>query len=91
MKMGFTGKQGQYLAFTYYYIKVNGRSPGACDVQHYFRVTPLRFCNYAETGKCPFSAVLRYTAFRRQPRRLVFPAFTFSIGSQTDMKMPLRC
>jgi Mn-dependent DtxR family transcriptional regulator len=40
MKTGFTEKQGQYLAFIYYYTKVNGRPPAEADMQRYFRVTP---------------------------------------------------
>ena len=36
----YTRKQGQYLAFIYYYTKVNGRAPAEADMQHYFRVTP---------------------------------------------------
>ena len=36
----FTPKQGQYLAFIYAYIQLNGRSPAEADLQSYFRVTP---------------------------------------------------
>jgi len=36
----FTEKQGQYLAFIYYYVKVNGRAPAEADIQRYFEVTP---------------------------------------------------
>lgn len=39
-KTRFTEKQGQYLAFMYYYTKVNGRPPAEADMQRYFRVTP---------------------------------------------------
>jgi repressor LexA len=35
-----TDKQGQYLAFIYYYTKLNGRAPAEADIQWYFRVTP---------------------------------------------------
>ena len=35
----FTPKQGQYLAFIYYYTKINGRSPAEADMQRYFKVT----------------------------------------------------
>src|SRR6185312_15751594 len=35
----FSDKQGQYLAFIYYYRKVNGRSPAELDMEHYFRVS----------------------------------------------------
>ncbi|MBI2688056.1 MAG: MarR family transcriptional regulator [Acidobacteria bacterium] len=40
MKKSFTEKQGQYLAFIYYYTKLNGRPPAEADMQRYFRVTP---------------------------------------------------
>lgn len=40
MKPRFTEKQGQYLAFIYYYTKVNGRPPAEADMQRYFQVTP---------------------------------------------------
>jgi hypothetical protein len=36
----YTHKQGQYLAFIYYYTKLNGRSPAEADIQKYFRTTP---------------------------------------------------
>jgi Mn-dependent DtxR family transcriptional regulator len=36
----YTKKQGQYLAFIYYYTKVNGRAPAEADIQEYFRVSP---------------------------------------------------
>lgn len=36
----FTHKQGQYLAFIYYYSKVNGKPPAEADMQRYFRVSP---------------------------------------------------
>lgn len=35
----FTTKQGQYLAFIYYYTKVNGYSPAQADIQKYFGVS----------------------------------------------------
>ena len=35
-----THKQGQYLAFIYYYSKLHGRAPAEADIQRYFRVTP---------------------------------------------------
>jgi len=36
----YTSKQGQYLAFIYYYTKVNGRAPAEADMQRYFEATP---------------------------------------------------
>jgi len=40
VKKSYTDKQGQYLAFIYYYTKVNGRAPSEADMQKYFGVTP---------------------------------------------------
>ena len=39
-KEPYTEKQGQYLAFIYYYTKVNGRAPAEADMERYFSVTP---------------------------------------------------
>ena len=36
----FTPKQGQYLAFIYYYTKINRRPPAEANIQWYFRVSP---------------------------------------------------
>jgi len=36
----YTEKQGQYLAFIYYYTKVNGRAPAETDMQRYFQTSP---------------------------------------------------
>ncbi|MCK5157347.1 MAG: hypothetical protein KAQ69_13045, partial [Spirochaetales bacterium] len=33
-------KQGQYLAFVYYYTKMHGHPPTERDMQMYFRVSP---------------------------------------------------
>lgn len=35
-----TPKQGQYLAFTYYYTKLNRWAPAESDFQRYFQTTP---------------------------------------------------
>jgi Mn-dependent DtxR family transcriptional regulator len=35
----YTHKQGQYLAFIYYYTKLNGRAPSEADLRAYFRAT----------------------------------------------------
>lgn len=40
MTAEFTTKQGQYLAFIYYYTKLNRRPPAQADIQRYFKVTP---------------------------------------------------
>lgn len=36
----YTPKQGQYLAFIYYFTKIHGESPSEAEMQQYFRVTP---------------------------------------------------
>ncbi len=36
----YTPRQGQYLAFIYYYTKLNGQPPAEADMQRYFRTTP---------------------------------------------------
>jgi DNA-binding MarR family transcriptional regulator len=35
----YTEKQGQYLAFIFYYTKINGRPPAQTDFQRYFGVS----------------------------------------------------
>ncbi len=35
-----TAKQGQYLAFIFYYTKIHKCAPAEADMQQYFRVTP---------------------------------------------------
>ena len=39
-KPRFTAKQGQYLAFIFYYTKMHGRAPAELDMQRYFKVSP---------------------------------------------------
>jgi Mn-dependent DtxR family transcriptional regulator len=39
MSSGFTARQGQYLAFIYYYDKINRRSPAEADIQRFFNVS----------------------------------------------------
>ncbi|HUQ94601.1 MAG TPA: hypothetical protein VM120_23165 [Bryobacteraceae bacterium] len=36
----FTAKQGQYLAFIYYYMKIHRQAPAESDLERYFRVSP---------------------------------------------------
>jgi repressor LexA len=36
----YTHKQGQYLAFIYYYTKIHGVPPAEAEMQRYFGVTP---------------------------------------------------
>jgi repressor LexA len=36
----YTHKQGQYLAFIYYYTKIHRQPPAEADIQYYFQVSP---------------------------------------------------
>ena len=36
----YTPKQGQYLAFIYYYSQIHRRPPAQTDMQRYFKVSP---------------------------------------------------
>ena len=40
MKPPYTNRQGQYLAFIYYYTKLNRQAPAYADFQKYFRLDP---------------------------------------------------
>jgi Mn-dependent DtxR family transcriptional regulator len=40
MAADYTPRQGQFLAFLYYYTKLHGRPPSEADMQRYFRVSP---------------------------------------------------
>jgi DNA-binding MarR family transcriptional regulator len=40
MMKAYTHKQGQYLAFIYYYSKIHGCAPSEAELQQYFRVSP---------------------------------------------------
>ena len=40
MTYQFTEKQGLYLAYIFYYTKINYKPPAEADIQRYFQVTP---------------------------------------------------
>ncbi|HEU5115716.1 MAG TPA: helix-turn-helix domain-containing protein [Isosphaeraceae bacterium] len=40
MAADYTPKQGQYLAFIYYYTKIHGIPPAEADMQRYIQVSP---------------------------------------------------
>ncbi len=40
MKARYTPRQGQFLAFIYYYTKIHGQPPAEADIQRYFKVSP---------------------------------------------------
>lgn len=39
MAADFTPRQGQFLAFIYYYTKIHGCPPAESDMQRYFRIS----------------------------------------------------
>jgi len=39
MKGKYTPRQGEYLAFIYYYTKIHGCAPSEADMERYFRVS----------------------------------------------------
>jgi len=40
MTAAYTPRQGQFLAFIYYYTKIHGVPPAEADMRRYFRVSP---------------------------------------------------
>lgn len=49
LAMEYTKKQGQYLAFIYYYKKLNRVAPAHADIQKYFRSDPASVNNMLKT------------------------------------------
>ena len=41
MSAKFTPRQGQFLAFIYWYTKLNRQPPAEADIAWYFRITPV--------------------------------------------------
>ncbi|MFW0860290.1 MAG: LexA family protein [Dehalococcoidia bacterium] len=39
MEGKYTPRQGQYLAFIYYYTKIHGYAPSEADMERYFKVS----------------------------------------------------
>ena len=40
MMAAYTPRQGRFLAFIYYYTRVNGRPPAERDMERYFKTSP---------------------------------------------------
>jgi len=40
MTAAYTPRQGQFLAFIYYYTRVNGQPPAERDMERYFQTSP---------------------------------------------------
>jgi len=39
MAGSYTPRQGQFLAFIYYYTRLNGRPPAEADMERYFQIS----------------------------------------------------
>ena len=40
MAASYTKRQGQFLAFIYYYTKLNGQPPAERDIEQYLKISP---------------------------------------------------
>ncbi len=49
MDPGYTPRQGQYLAYIFYYTKIHGVPPAEADMRRYFRVSPPAVHEMGET------------------------------------------
>jgi len=49
MDPGYTPRQGQYLAYIFYYTKIHGVPPAEADMRRYFRVSPPAVHEMVET------------------------------------------
>lgn len=58
----FTSKQGQYLAYIYYYSKIHGQAPAESDLERYFQVSPPSIHEMVKTLE-------RNGLIRRTPRQ----------------------
>ena len=67
----YTEKQGQYLAFIYYYAKIHRRSPSEAEMQEYFGVTaPVVHQMILSLEK---NGVIERTAGKARSIRLLLP------------------
>lgn len=74
MERKYTPKQGQYLAFIYYYTFLNGYPPAEADMQRYFKATPPTVHNMVVT----LEQLGLIDRVQRQPRtiRVLLPTHT---------------
>lgn len=68
----FTEKQGQYLAFIYYYTKIHRRPPAESEIQAYFRVTPPSVHNMILTLEA--RGLIERTPWTARSIRVLVPA-----------------
>lgn len=71
MKRRYTEKQGQYLAFIYYYTKLHGRAPAELDMQRYFRVSPPSVHQMVLTLEA--NGLIQRTPWKARSIRLLIP------------------
>jgi DNA-binding MarR family transcriptional regulator len=71
MKRPYTEKQGQYLAFIYYYGKIHGAPPSESELQKYFRVSPPSVHHMILTLEAP--GLIERTPGQARSIRLLIP------------------
>jgi repressor LexA len=71
VKKLYTDKQGQYLAFIYYYTKLHGQPPSEADMQRYFRVTPPSVHQMVLTLEA--NGLIERTPWQARSLRLLLP------------------
>ena len=67
----YTHKQGQVLAFIYYYTKLNGQSPAEVDIAKYFGISPPAAHHMAATLEK--HGLIERTAGQARSIRLLLP------------------
>jgi len=67
----YTHRQGQYLAFIYYYTKLHGRPPAEADIQRYFKTSPPSI--HQMVMSLEKAGLIEKTPFQARSIRLLVP------------------
>ena len=70
-KKPYTARQGQVLAFIYYYTKLQGEPPAEADIARYFRISPPAAHQMVLT--LDSKGLIERTAGRARSIRLLLP------------------
>jgi hypothetical protein len=68
----FTEKQGQYMAYIYYYIKIHRQAPAESDLERYFRVSAPAIHDMVKTLER--NGLIQRTPGQARSIRLLVPA-----------------
>ena len=88
MKPPFTEKQGQYLAFIYWYTKLHRCPPAETDMQRYFQVTPPSVHNMVKTLEA--NGLIDKTPGAPRSIRVLVPRDTCRIWNKAPVPPALR-